>query len=723
VTSMSPSRFNFKPCLRAGPRGRSSIFVKTEDRRTKTHNNSNYDLVTSISVSSAFLPLILSTMARRSVLFGGGIVMWAALSSLQSLIFLSTTSGKVAAVPTPSPTTDRYPFWNNLQHCVDRLVLSDENSDNQIEEGEYFRFIIGSTTGSSDTPLVDGVELPDLLIGTFWSELLPQGSTSIDISGAKSDQNRTSEQQEQLEEVCYATGKAIFQTLEDGWAPPRPPTKSPAPTLTPSPIRPPVARIPITDYPFWSSFQQCVDQLAKSDEDNDDQLEQQEYAHFVISGTGSFDPLVAVFYLPDLLVETFSDLAITESGFIDIEGSKSGHNRTAEQQAHLEEVCYATGKAICQALDDGWAPPRPPTKSPAPTLTPSPIHPPSIPSPSTDNLPYWSDYLQCFIGLAVGDGDRNDRLDEKREYLRFIGLALGLSIGDFSDLPDLLQQNFWDLASPDTGMIDVTGSRPGQDPTDEQKAHLENICYATGKAISQALEDDSLPGAISTPSSVLVATSTPSPIGSLWSFTQCITAMIVSDLDRNDRVDPSEYIRFVNRGASNEWGSPSFQDLPKLLQDNFSALANSGEGIDIWGLKPGQDPTEEQTAHLENVCYATGKAISQALEDDSLPGALPTPSPVLIATSPPSPIGSLWSFTQCTTAMILSDRDRNDRVDPSEYVRFVSRGANNEWGSSSFEDLPKLLQDNFSALENAGEGIDIWGSKPGQDPTDVQKAH
>jgi hypothetical protein len=525
-----------------------------------------------------------SLRARRSAHFGGGIVAWAALSSLQLLIFLST-NGKVAAAPTPSPTTDRYPFWNNLQHCVDRLVLSDENRDNQLDEGEYIRFIIGSTTGSSDTPVVDGVELPDLLIGTFWNELLPQGSTSIDISGAKSDLNRTSEEQEQLEKVCYATGKAIFQSLYDRWAPPRPPTQSPSPTLTPS-------------------------------------------------------------------------------------------------------------------------------------LT----HPPFYTSPSTDNLPYWSDYLHCLIGLAVGDGDRNDRLDERSEYLHFIGFALGLSIGDFSDLPDLLQQNYWDLASLDTGMIDVAGSKPGQSQTAEQKAHLENICYATGKAISQALKDGLFPGAIPTPSPVLVATSTPSPLA-VWSFTQCTTTMLLSDLDRNDRMDTSEYVRFVNRGANNQWGSSSFEDLPRLLQDKFWALENLGEGIDIWGSKPGQDPTDEQKAHLENMCHVTGRAISQALEDDSFPGAIPTPSPILPTLQPMY----VWSFTQCTTAMTVSDLNRNNRINSDEYVRFVNRGQSNvflsnEWASNSFESLPKELQDNFWALENSGEGIVITGSKPGQTPSPWEEA-
>ena len=194
---------------------------------------------------------------------------------------------------------------------------------------------------------------------------------------------------------------------------------------------------------------------------------------------------------------------------------------------------------------------------------------------------------------------------------------------------------------------------------------------------------------------------TPAPTIELdeGAFSRCVIAMAVSDIDRDDVMDPQEYVRFINRLNQEAFVGDSFDELDPRLQDNFNFLADTEGGIDIYGSKPGQMIADDQP--LRRICTYT------LTVNDQVAMEAPTVSPG----------SSQVSFSMCFLSLVISDLDRNEELNQAEYVMFINRYFDESERVSEFDDLAVPLQENFfQAAENGV--ISIAGAQPNETPTD-----
>jgi len=398
-------------------------------------------------------------------------------------------------------------------------------------------------------------------------------------------------------------------------------------------------------------------------------------------------------------------------------------------------------------------------------------------------VPTSSQASNCTVVLYHSDLNRDDRLDQSEYVIAtdiMSGRALNIFDEYFSNIPLVLQQTFEDLrcrcrsssssssirssrvsdcCGNSDATIDITGASPYSTPTLSDVQFLNDTCTQLERTIRRVLSSS-----YETKSQVSVRQATPAPTPSL---TQCEIAMVIADRDKNDFLDQTEYIVFVNRLSSNAFGS-SFDTLPDVLQENYFTLYTVGAGIDVMGSKPGVNTTSEQQAHLDTVCSSTSAAISAALGGGSPVAATPTtavPTTRIPTTSPLRPVAAptnvptsssvspttmptnvpttsasgpttsipipttttplpTTSLSTCTISLTISDRNQNDYLDQSEYVTFVNRLSSSTWQNSNFMELPLVLQNNYYFLADGNSnGINLQGSKPGSSPTANQTAN
>ena len=244
-----------------------------------------------------------------------------------------------------------------------------------------------------------------------------------------------------------------------------------------------------------------------------------------------------------------------------------------------------------------------------------------------------------------------------------------------------------------------------------------------------------------------LSTSIRSVAAQLQGSSNCANFLFRSDLNQNEKLDRTEFVRATNQliGRTNvddifDIGL-SFANIPPGLQQTFHQLSSCQqcekyqnnccqddptEEIDISGAAPHSNPTSDQVKHLAQICSEIYTAVNRALftsdTTDSYQGgniSFPIHSTtkqlqVPVAAPTPSP-------QQCTIALVISDRDRNDILVNSEYVLLVNRLSGNAF-PTVYDDLPSVLQTNFDLLATNG-GMNVTGSKPGSTPTDAQQAN
>ena len=171
--------------------------------------------------------------------------------------------------------------------------------------------------------------------------------------------------------------------------------------------------------------------------------------------------------------------------------------------------------------------------------------------------------------------------------------------------------------------------------------------------------------------------------------------MAVADVNRDDIMDPSEYVRFVSRLGMTTFAGEEFTELHPTLQENYSFLAME-DGIDITGSKPGQEVDDD--SHLRRICATTLTAVENA------PGGSPTDEDEV-------------DLSMCFLSLVVSDRNRDSELDQTEYVFFIVRFSQGSIEAEEFAELDALFQENFDAIAPSGT-FDISGSMPGQTPTD-----
>jgi hypothetical protein len=480
--------------------------------------------------------------------------------------------------------------------------------------------------------------------------------------------------------------------------------------------------------------QQCKIALAIGDSNRDDLLSRNsEYVRFVNQLSGQqFSSVSSFDELPPALQANYDQNA-GSGGEIDISGAKPGQSSTASQDEQIAALCDSTTAALNgdTATPEATNPPAPNVAPSAETSPPQPSGGGTVEGPAVDCTGTVS-RSQCNTALAIADLSRDDLLNQD-EYIRFINRLSGNEFAGatFESLPDNIQANFQKFAL-ESGEVDIFGSKPGQSAVDEQDQFLDDFCCETDLAVST-------PGA---PTSPVPATPTPEPPtatpptpaetptggGPTTDCTgtvaraQCNTALSIADLSRDNLMDESEYVRFVNRLVNNLFAGETFDQLPGNLQENFFEFATTNGQIDIFGSKPGQTPTSQQDEFLNALCCQTDLAIQN--QNPTPPTTAPPPSAAPKPSSP-SPIQSFpptFSDLFCRTQMASSDFNRDDQLNEEEYVRFLNRLTSNEFSGLSFEDLDTALQENFVSLAGSDDTIDIYGSKPGQTPDDTQDA-
>lgn len=356
----------------------------------------------------------------------------------------------------------------------------------------------------------------------------------------------------------------------------------------------------------------------------------------------------------------------------------------------------------------------------------------------------------CFIAMSVGDIGRDDALAAEPDFVRYANQMAGGSYGisiSFASLPPPLQAVYNDFADGDNG-IPVIGSKPGTTPTIEDQSFLTNLCRQTAVAVVAGEQPMATPATMAgtTPATSAPVSSPTDGAGSitpLFTFSDCTTAMLVSDLNRDDFFAQAEYLRFLNRLTTNAFSDQTFGTLPSRLQSNYNVLATKDGQIPVNGSKPGSAPSAEELASLENVCDSTETALR---EENSGGGVVPTfaptmttsgitmapvpteqttgsPDPVAIPTLRPvtAPSVPTIPFNICTLNMATSDLDRSGSLSSNEYFNFVNKIAGNTYDGLTFDTLPDAVQEAFDGLSD-GKLIDVLGSFPGQRPNEAREA-
>ncbi|KAL3921946.1 MAG: hypothetical protein SGILL_002477 [Bacillariaceae sp.] len=450
----------------------------------------------------------------------------------------------------------------------------------------------------------------------------------------------------------------------------------------------------------------CNTALSIADLSRDDRLDEDEYIRFLNRLSGNAYAGATFESLPGNIKENFSKFAT--DGEVFIFGAKPGQSADAAQDQFVDDFCCETDLAVSSPT----APSEPASGPPSP-------NPPSA-GPPTSGVDC-SDTVarnQCNTALSIADLSRDDLMDET-EYVRFVNrLANNEYAGStFDQMPGNIQQNF-DKFAETNEQINIFGSKPGQSPSPEQDDFLDALCCETDLAVQN-------PGA-GTPTVPPPSGGEPSVPGPAESFpptfqdTICRTAMASSDFNRDDNLDETEYVRFLNRLTSNEFAGLSFVDLDETLQANFVSLAGTDGQIDIFGSKPGQTTNESQQANLEEICLDTAIALdSRGGSNPNPPSPAPVvaPQPGVTPTLPPT-----FAETTCYTAMATADFNRDDYLNQDEFVRFLNRLTSNDFEGLSFSDLPAELIATYSELSAGSEnGIYIFGSKQGQTATENQE--
>jgi len=307
---------------------------------------------------------------------------------------------------------------------------------------------------------------------------------------------------------------------------------------------------------------------------------------------------------------------------------------------------------------------------------------------------------QCKIALSVGDIDR-DSLLSKSEYLRFVNQydksntnSAYIEVSNYDELPTNLKGNFDSFSDPTLSRIDISGAKPGQNPTSEQDAQLKDLCSATYSKMND-VEDIEPP--YPTDDEIIAGADCSDAVDP----GRCNVDLSISDSNQNNLLDESDYIKFVNRLSSNQYIATQIEQLPVNIKENFYRFTTTDGQVDISGSKPGQRVSVEQDIFLNAFCCETDKAVQNpgGVED---PGTKP-------ATSAPT-----FDLFFCQRSMASSDLNRDDGLSKDEYVTFLNRLTNNQFVGKTFETLDTALQKNFWNLVGDNGLIDIYGSKPGQ---------
>ena len=372
----------------------------------------------------------------------------------------------------------------------------------------------------------------------------------------------------------------------------------------------------------------CIRSYILGDGSRDDSLSEDEYSRFLATLTSNISSSAAYSDLKEPLPAYFEDFASATTGSLNVNGSKPSSTSSVDQSQldYLTDFC--TVSVVGTALSLTGSTTTPASEAPAPAPVPAPTSN-SGGTPTTDGgsfVPSFSFY-ECTSAMAYSDLSRDAVLDES-EYVRFLNRLSGgkyeSSSGDAlakSELPQALQDNYDTLAAGGSGINVTGGTRPGVPPSDTEEIQLQEICLATDEALQAASGNNPQPSPV-TPSGpttsppVTAPPGTPAPSAastpSGLTYALCVRNIMLSDTSRDNALDQTEYVKFLNLGADRAWISLSYEELEPILQQNFDSFAVNGV-ISVVGYNPNVNATSEQESHLVRFCSQSRTAIESAL--------------------------------------------------------------------------------------------------------------
>ena len=360
------------------------------------------------------------------------------------------------------------------------------------------------------------------------------------------------------------------------------------------------------------------------------------------------------------------------------------------------------------------------TPTVSPTILETTISPTRAPIAEALSL---KEFNTCKVGLIVSDLNRNDRL-EPQEFVRLVYRLAGDVTNVtplYADLDPIYRSTYESLQSDDAENSEprLEGTKPGRIATADQRENILWICREVYAAIE--LYQDVGPTVTGDNSTSTADDGDAGDEITAEFKTQCSSALIIADLNRDDILDEDEYVRFINRLSPDIfYRATTFRQLDPTFKASYHQVA-SARGITVAGSKPGHLSTTTQRQHLDSVCREANTAIRTIEKNGGVVAtASPTRSPVWTQGS--SSVETEY-FRSCTTAMLIADLDRNDRLSQTEFVRLLNRLTISEFSGMTFETLDPVLQLAFFKLAHEKSYIDVSGSKPGEEPNGTTMAH
>lgn len=418
----------------------------------------------------------------------------------------------------------------------------------------------------------------------------------------------------------------------------------------------------------------CFSRLKEADSDGDQMLSEMEYASFV----SLFSAGAIVEPVPDSVFEPFTAMANNDAK-IAIDGVSSSLG--SEAASFVMRLCHAVKSSFMTHFDVSIV------------------------------------FDSCLGALKTADTIApSGYLEPDTEFVQFMIVIASDTLGDVSsydDLPTLVKYAFLDMAID--GMI--AGPEGGaylQEFCDRTvlASKMEAAAAAMARTLSPSLAPVELkrePSDDSGQRTTVKASAAPKANVELTNemFNSCLRDLMLSDINRNDLLERSEFGRLTDLLHYEVFGSNIDQKTEPIVDEAYKEiLSNQSKRVSasVAGSKPGRKPTRKEKNMLEFVCKTAHVAIRNANAADS--------SQVIDVESSREEVkGDDFDrfFQTCKISMFASDMDKDSSLDQEEFAKVISRLAKIE------EHDYRTMDDSFKMCfreVSKGGSIDVSGTSP-----------
>lgn len=435
-----------------------------------------------------------------------------------------------------------------------------------------------------------------------------------------------------------------------------------------------------------SYYNSCFDQIRKADDNANLLLSKEEYSKFLITVSGG--AILLQNETPPILSNPYTLRQNANSQQLNIRGIDA--LSTLEEQSEME--------SFCQQIYSGLA---------------------SI-------LGIQIEVKTCTDAFRMSDSNpQNDVLSSKEYAFFVVNISKDVSLinSSFGELTSTIKDVFNDMRV-DNGIPATLGEEYLMQFCERTAiaAKIGEVVYATMPTETPSKAPITKePVTTSRPTTTTSAPVSNSPIPFLSEeHTKCKTNLIVSDLNRNSLLDADEFGNFLKEISNKRVSAADFSNLDIIFQEAYKNLTKSSDAISLSGFRPGLTPSKDEYQTLIQICNQAYTALDKYEKKElDAPGFHPSISPAVDSNSTQL---SEVELKTCKKFMVLSDSNRNSVLDETEFVTFVSRmTTTQDFSGYEFDDLDVSFRSIYEGKSKANGGIDIDGSKPGQESTPAQE--